>query len=171
MKELLSKYSSELYIKWPNDLLINGKKIAGILTEISTEMDSINHVVVGLGLNVNSKSLPKDIRDKATSILLEAGKSFSRAVLIREFLKWFEKYYTEFTSKGFNSIRDRWKELSNIAGRRIRVEMLDQTIVGQAKDIDEDGILIIEDDKGRFHNIFSGDIILLPDSNGQKQKF
>lgn len=158
---LISITGLPVKIKWPNDLLINGKKVSGILTEISTEMDSINYVIVGVGLNVNSSSLPDDIRDKATTIFLETGKTFSRLALVREFLKWMEKYYMEFKNKGFQSIRERWKELSNIAGRRIRVEMVDRILIGEARGIDEDGVLIVEDDDGTLHRIFSGDIFIL----------
>jgi BirA family biotin operon repressor/biotin-[acetyl-CoA-carboxylase] ligase len=98
---LLSLTRLKIAIKWPNDILVGGKKLAGILTEIGTQGDSIDYVVVGLGLNVNMPRFPDDIRDKATSMLIETGKRFSRVNVIREYLKWYEAYYEVFKNIGF----------------------------------------------------------------------
>lgn len=148
-------------IKWPNDILINGKKIAGILTEMSTEMDSIDHIVVGLGLNVNTPSFPDDIREKATSIFIETGKHFPRVRFIQEYLKWYEEYYEIFKRTGFEPVIKRWKELTNIIGQRITVEMVSKKYSGEVQDIDKDGVLILKDNKGKSHRIFSGDVTLI----------
>ena len=80
---LITLTKIKLRIKWPNDILVKGKKLAGILTEISTEMDAVNYIVVGLGLNVNTPKFPAEIRGIATSILIETGEFFSRVILIR----------------------------------------------------------------------------------------
>jgi len=92
---LISLMKLKLKIKWPNDILVNGKKLAGILTEISTEMDAVNYIIVGIGLNVNTQfeDLPKEIKKTATSILIETGKQFPRVKLIQHYLKLYEKYY------------------------------------------------------------------------------
>jgi len=151
----------DVRIKWPNDILVNGKKIAGILTEISTEMDTIDYVVVGLGMNVNNTFLPDDINETATSILIETGERFPRVEIVREYLRRQETYYRVLTTSGFEPILGRWKELANIIGRQIKVEMIDKTYVGTVEDIDPEGVLILKDMKGASHRIFSGDVTLV----------
>jgi len=150
-------------IKWPNDILVRGKKIAGILTEISTEMDRIDYVVVGVGLNVNiqRESLAEGLRERATSILMETGESFSRVGLLKAFLKHFERYYKILQDKGFEPIRNRWKELSDNIGQRVSVELIGDVRTGRVVDIDPDGLLILEDDQGSIQRIASGDVTLL----------
>ena len=160
---LLSLTQLKIRIKWPNDILVNGKKIAGILTEISTEMDGVNYIIVGLGLNVNTpaESFPAEIKGEATSILIETGKQFPRAPLVREYLRWYEKYYEIFNKRGFESIIHRWKELADIAGQQIVVDVLGEKYIGEVLDVDSDGVLILRDSKGNTHRIFSGDVTLM----------
>ncbi len=148
-------------IKWPNDILIDGKKVAGILTEMSTEMDAIDHIVVGLGLNVNTPDFPDDIREKATSLFIETGKHFPRVRFIQEYLKWYEEYYEIFKRTGFEPIIKRWKELTNIIGKRITVEMISKKYSGEVQDIDKDGVLILKDNTGKSHRIIFGDVTLM----------
>ena len=147
-------------IKWPNDILVNNRKLAGILTEISMEMDEVEYMVVGLGLNVNTpaKSFPGEIREKATSILIETGERSSRVDLIRAYLKCYDKYYEIPKKSGFEPIMKRWKEFSDIIGRRVAVDVIGKKHVGSVVDIDNDGVLILKDDQARFHRIFSGDV-------------
>lgn len=158
---LLSLTQLEVKIKWPNDILVNGKKLGGILTEIRAERDAIDYVVVGLGLNVNTRRFPDDIREKATSVLIETGNRFPRARLIREYLKWFEEYYELFNEIGFEPVMGRWKELTNVIGQRIRVEVVGKKYVGEVLDIDKDGALILKDSDGESHRILSADVSLL----------
>jgi BirA family transcriptional regulator, biotin operon repressor / biotin---[acetyl-CoA-carboxylase] ligase len=160
---LLSLTKLEARIKWPNDILLNGKKIAGILTEVSTEMDKVDHVVVGVGMNVNitAADLATEIKDTATSILIETGEPLPRVRLIRTFLKSFEGYYRIIQDKGFEPIRQRWKELSDIIGRWVQVEMIGRTLTGRVADIDLDGLLVVIDEYGANHRIISGDVTLL----------
>jgi BirA family biotin operon repressor/biotin-[acetyl-CoA-carboxylase] ligase len=148
----------DVSIKWPNDIMVKGKKIAGILTEISTEMDAIDYVVVGLGLNVNTGNFPGDVKEKATSVFIETGKPFPRVKLIREYLKLHEKYYWIFKRIGFEPILNRWKEFAEIIGRRVTVEMIDKKCVGVVQDIDNDGFLILKNNNGEPHRIISGDV-------------
>lgn len=158
---LLSLTSLKIAIKWPNDILVGGKKLAGILTEIGTQGDSIDYVVVGLGLNVNTPRFPDDIRDKATSMLTETGKRFSRVKVIREYLKWYEAYYEVFKNIGFEPIRKRWRELTNMIGQQITVQMIDKRYSGEVQDIDKDGALIITDRTGKAHRIVFGDVTVI----------
>ena len=159
---LISLMKLKLRIKWPNDILANGKKLAGILTEISTEMDAVNYIVVGLGINVNTRfeNSPQDIKKSATSILIENGKHFSRIKLIHEYLKLYEQYYDMFKKNDFEPIMKRWKELADIIGKQIKVDVIGKTHTGKVVDVDNDGVLILKDDQGRLQRIFSGDVTL-----------
>ncbi|MCF8068216.1 MAG: biotin--[acetyl-CoA-carboxylase] ligase [Desulfobacterales bacterium] len=160
---LLSMTDLNPRIKWPNDILINGKKISGILTEISTDMDAVDFVVVGIGLNVNTplSSFPDEIKDIATSILAETGEHLSRTDIIREFLKQYEHFYSIFTKEGFGPIIKRWKELADIIGKRISVDMISKKHIGTVIDVDNTGVLIMEDDEGRDQRIISGDVTIM----------
>jgi BirA family transcriptional regulator, biotin operon repressor / biotin---[acetyl-CoA-carboxylase] ligase len=151
----------DVKIKWPNDILANGKKVAGILTEISTEKGVVDYAVVGLGMNVNTPGFPDDIRMRATSVLIETGERFSRPEILREYLTREEAYFRRLRTSGFGPILERWKELADTIGRQIRVEMMDKTYVGCVENIDPEGILILKDRKGASHRILSGDVTFL----------
>ena len=158
---LLSLVQIDIRIKWPNDILVNGRKLAGILTEITADMDAVNYIVVGLGLNVNtrSESFSEEIGKIATSIYIETGEQLSRARLIRAYLEQFEKYYKMFTQNEFAAIMGRWKQLSGFIGQKVMVDVMGQNYIGEVSDIDDDGVLILKDDQGRSRRIFSGDVI------------
>lgn len=153
----------DIKIKWPNDLLVNKLKLAGILTELSTDMDSIDYVVIGIGLNVNINhaEFPEELSQIATSILAETDEKLVRVNILQNFLRLFEKYYNIFIKDGTEKILKRWKELSNVIGRDIEIEMIDKTVKGKVIDIDEQGVLVIEDKSGQRQNIFSGDLRIL----------
>lgn len=158
---VLAVASVAVRIKWPNDLLVHGKKIAGILTEAGTEADVIGHVIVGLGLNVNTEAFPAPIRNTATSLFLETGVRFSRTRLVREYLNRFEKAYVRTAREGFAPVMERWKALSDALGRQVAVEMLEERLVGRVRDIDADGFLVVEEEGGRLRRVFSGDVFYL----------
>ncbi len=150
-------------IKWPNDILIDAKKIAGILTEISTEMDAIDYIVVGLGLNVNTAAAQFDpeIRRLATSVRIETGHTCRRAELLAAYLNEFEVLYDCFQTKGFAPIMDQWRAMSDIIGRQVTVDVLGTRYRGTAVAVDDDGVLILEDEAGQTRRIFSGDVTRL----------
>lgn len=160
---ILSYASIDVSIKWPNDILIRGRKVAGILTEINAEMDRIHHVVIGIGLNVNtpSEKFPPDIRDKSTSLFIETGKILPRACILRTFLELLEEQYETFKKQGFDPVMNRWKQLTEIIGKRISVDVIDTRYTGLVHDISEDGFLILEDQEGRLRRIISGDVSLI----------
>ncbi len=157
---LLSATGLPVRIKWPNDILVHGKKLAGILTEISTEMDAVDFVVVGLGLNVNTpiERFPQQIRGRATSILVESGKPCPRARIVRSYLEHFESRYEKLATEGFAPIMDRWRALTDVVGRRVSVKVINKEFVGQVTSVDNDGVLVVRDDEGESHRIFSGDL-------------
>ena len=150
-------------IKWPNDILVNGRKLAGILTEIGTEMDSLDFAVIGLGLNVNipRESFPPGLRMPATSVLIEQGKPFPRIFLLRAWLEELEKTYTLFCQGHFNTILSRWKILADIVGNRIAVDLPGRRYTGEVQEVDEHGVLILKEPDGTLQRIFSGDVTLL----------
>ena len=160
---LLSLTPARASIKWPNDILIGGRKVAGILTEISAEMDRIHYVIVGLGMNVNmhDKSFPLEIRDRATSIFMETGEACPRIKLLRAYLEFFEMHYETFKTEGFGPIMNRWRELTDVMGKRIAVDLIDHAYTGVVLDVDDDGFLILQDNEGALRKIVSGDVTLL----------
>lgn len=155
---LLSLTRLSVVLKWPNDILVKGKKVAGILAEISTDMDVVNYVVIGLGLNVNTSEFPEDIRARATSIFMETGERFSRIRILQECLRVFESYYEMFERRAFAPVLDRYRELSDMVGRRGLVETIDGSYTGTVEGIDADGVLLFSDGEGERRRVLSGDL-------------
>ena len=147
-------------IKWPNDILIHGKKVAGILNEISTEMDMVDYVVVGLGINVNirKEEMAQEIREMATSIRVETGNDLSRADLLCDLLREFEICYEQLKVEGFTPIMNQWRGLTDIIGQQINVDVFKTRHTGTVEAVDDDGVLILRDGRGEIHRIFSGDV-------------
>jgi len=148
-------------IKWPNDVLVGGKKISGILTEMAMEMEQVDYVVVGVGLNVNTKQddLAPDIRDIATSLAILTNKTFSRVQILRTFLEKLEFYYQLFQDRQFERIRLRWKELSGLIGRQVRIDGLEHPFTGEVVDLDQDGFLVLRLKDGTIQRIVAGDVL------------
>jgi BirA family biotin operon repressor/biotin-[acetyl-CoA-carboxylase] ligase len=149
-------------IKWPNDLLVDGKKICGILTELSAEMERINYMVVGVGINVNQEEndFPEDIRTVATSLKAHTGVSISRVKLLQAFLKEFEKWYDISLEKGFAPVLSRWKELSVSLNCPVRIHTPNSSWDGWAEDIDRDGALLLRLPDGEIKRVISGEVSL-----------
>ena len=145
-------------IKWPNDLLVNGKKLGGILTEMETESDRIRHVVVGLGLNVNNPEFPPELAATATSLTLTAGGTFSRVNLLKAWLEEFEELYGRFLNQGFPEILEEWKCSTVTLGRAVTVRQGPREISGQALDIAPDGALLLRTNTGEIVRVTSGEI-------------
>jgi BirA family biotin operon repressor/biotin-[acetyl-CoA-carboxylase] ligase len=149
-------------IKWPNDILIKGKKMTGILTELQAESDQINSVIIGMGINVNQHiaDFPIELRETATSLTIEQGITFSRPTLIRSLLTHLEKLYLLYLEKGFLPIKILWESYAISIGKTIRARTLSSVIEGKALGITDDGVLKIEDHAGEIHFIYSADIEL-----------
>ena len=145
-------------IKWPNDVIIDNKKICGILTEMSSEIGNINYVVVGIGVNVNSESFPDDISDIATSLKIESNKNIKRKVLLNEILKEFENNYLDYIKDcDFSKFRDKYRELCSTINQEINV-IGRETYPATAIDINENGELIVEKSDGSREVVFSGEV-------------
>lgn len=149
-------------IKWPNDCVVNGKKIAGILLELSAELDKIDFIILGVGVNVNQnkEDFPKNLIKKATSLKMECGEEISRLKLIKLFLKKFEKIYLEFKKNGLTRLMPEIKMLSALLGKKVKARLGKMILRGRAKDIDENGSLIIVT-RGKEKAISAGEITLL----------
>jgi len=123
-------------------------------------METVDYMVIGLGLNVNipAGDFPEAFRTQATSILAETGAFFPRPPLLRRYLEYFEYYYNIFHSQGFGPVMQRWKALTEMLGRRIKVDTIGRQHVGEVTDFDQDGFLILREDGGESIRIFSGDV-------------
>jgi BirA family biotin operon repressor/biotin-[acetyl-CoA-carboxylase] ligase len=149
-------------IKWPNDVLAGGKKLAGILTELAAEPDRVHWVVIGVGVNVNARTedFPEELRGEATSILLERGGPAPRALFAAACLTALEEWLDRHAEEGFGAIRAAWRERSVTLGREVCVRADGREVVGTAVDLDEDGALLVRDAVG-VQRILAGDVTLL----------
>ena len=148
-------------IKWPNDILVGGKKIAGVLTESSCEPDRILFVVVGIGVNLNfpRELMPESIRETATSVLLLTQKPVDRSEFTCRLIQSLDQCYGELESGGFASIAQRWERFFQLRGKSVRVEMPDRQVSGRVVGIDTDGALILVGEGGGRERIVAGDLI------------
>lgn len=149
----------ETQIKWPNDIVADGKKICGILTEMSTELECINYVVTGMGINANMEELPEEIKDVATSILLQTGKRVKRSQLIGAVMESYEKYYNVFMESGnMSGLLDVYNShLANMQ-RSVRVLQPGSEYVGTALGINDAGELLVKTEDGAVHQVISGEV-------------
>jgi len=159
----LKQYRLEPLLKWPNDVLVGGKKICGILLETSGEPDRVDFVVVGVGLNANflASSLPEGMRANSVSIFDALGKRVDRAVLIGTILSESELLYKMASESGFSSIIKEWKASSCTIGREVEVSSYGKTIRGVASDIGVDGSLLVKTCRG-IERVYSGDVSFPP---------
>jgi BirA family transcriptional regulator, biotin operon repressor / biotin---[acetyl-CoA-carboxylase] ligase len=146
-------------LKWPNDLLLNGKKTGGILTEMHAEPGQIRFVIVGIGLNVNQEKLPGALADTATSLRVETGKSQSRMELLVRLLREFENDYNRFLREGVERVMARFEEVSTYAkGKRVRVTNGTESYVGTTAGLGPEGLLQVERDDGKVMTVIAGDV-------------
>lgn len=151
-----------LSVKWPNDILLNSKKVAGILTEMSSEMDRINFVIIGIGVNVNmtKKMLPEELRQIATSLKEEAGRELSRINFIQTLYLNLETWYKRYLNHGFELVRKAWTGYFTMAGKWAKIQQMDKIVEGIAMGIDNDGALLLQEKSGNITRIISGDVTI-----------
>lgn len=146
-------------IKWPNDIVVNGKKICGILTEMSTEIDYINHVVIGVGINVNQESFPEDIRKTATSLKIELGQKVKRSELIAAVMKSFEKNYEIFVkTEDLSGLQELYNSMLVNLNRDVKVLEPGNEYEAHALGINRTGELIVRTPDGEEKEIYAGEV-------------
>ena len=146
-------------IKWPNDIVLNKKKICGILTEMSTEIDYINYVVIGVGINVNQETFPDEIKETATSLKVETGKPVKRAGVIATVMERFEQYYEQFVQReDLSGIREAYEACLVNRDRDVRVLDPAGAYEAHAKGINDTGELIVVLPDGTEREIYAGEV-------------
>ncbi|OLC95708.1 MAG: biotin--[acetyl-CoA-carboxylase] ligase [Acidobacteria bacterium 13_1_40CM_4_58_4] len=146
-------------LKWPNDLIIRGKKVGGILTEMHAEPGQVRFVIVGIGLNVNQEKFPGELASIATSLRLETGKPQSRMELLVRLLREFESDYNRMLREGVASVVKRFEVISSYAhGKRVRVTNGTESYLGTTAGLGPEGLLQVERDDGRVVTVIAGDV-------------
>lgn len=153
----------EAQVKWPNDVTIRGRKVAGILTELTTSRDRIDHIVISAGMNLNHtrEHFPKNLREKASSLRIARGKKVDRVAIVRRFLEILERRYQQYIDNGFGALRRKLLKCSSLIGNDVMVLGARgyQPIYGQVFDIDEHGRLVVDTIDGR-QTLLSGEVTL-----------
>ena len=149
-------------IKWPNDILLRGRKVAGVLTELSAELDHVKHITLGIGVdvNLNASEFPPELRKLATSLKIEAGRHLNRADLATAILRELDRDYERIRSHQFAQLADQWEEQCVTLGRRVSIHMGERTLQGLAESLDDDGALLLRTEHGRLERIVGGDVML-----------
>ena len=144
-------------IKWPNDIVLNKKKICGILTEMSTEIDYINYVVTGVGINTNQETFSEEIRKRATSLLIEGGRHISRSELVAAVMERYEENYERFMeTKDLSGLQEKYNGMLVNCGREVRVLEPKGEYSAFASGINEVGELVVTTPEGEEKHIFAG---------------
>jgi BirA family biotin operon repressor/biotin-[acetyl-CoA-carboxylase] ligase len=152
-------------IKWPNDVLLGGRKACGILTELEAEADRVDFVVVGIGVNLNSvaEDFPFELRARATSLRLARGREVERARFAGQLLSRFERRYEQFREHGFGALASEWERRSALVGRELRVDGAGERFTGEYAGIDPQGALLLRDrgTDGRLRRVLAGDVTIV----------
>lgn len=161
MKALFKNFTPE--IKWPNDILVNGKKTTGILTEMIAETDRIQALLIGIGINVNQslEDFPQELQSIATSISVEEGEQVDRVHLVAKVLEYLEQYGDHYVKHGFPLIKSLWEESSATIGKQVKATTLREVIEGEAISITENGVLEIRQANGEIKGVYSADIEIM----------
>lgn len=149
-------------IKWPNDLLLDGRKTAGILTEMGAELDKIKYLIIGIGVNVNltEADFPQELRRVATSLRTTLGRPIHRPELAAQLLRELDEDYARVTSGHFDSVAEEWSRHCRTLGQRVAILQGDRRLEGRAEGLDHDGALLLRNARGRLERIIGGDVML-----------
>jgi BirA family biotin operon repressor/biotin-[acetyl-CoA-carboxylase] ligase len=149
-------------IKWPNDILVHRKKVCGILTEMSAELDKIKYVVLGIGVDVNfnESDFPVDLRSIATSLKVELDHSVHRAELAAELLRELDADYHRLLGGKFEAVADEWEQHCTTIGHHVEIAAGSRKIEGHAESLDSEGALLVRTQHGRLERIIGGDVTL-----------
>ncbi len=147
-------------IKWPNDILANGRKVAGILTELSAELDRVKHVIIGIGVdvNLNAGEFPPELRRQATSLKIEAGHAIARPALATVILRELDADYARIGGGEFGTVADEWEAHCATLGQTVAIRIGERQARGRAESLGEDGALLLRTEHGRIERITGGDV-------------
>jgi len=147
-------------VKWPNDILLGGAKVAGLLNEMSSETDQVHYVVLGIGVNLNMRAeqFPADLRYPATSLAIAAGKTVSRLRFTRTLLQEIDALYQTYLEEGSAPIMSAWAELCDLTGKAVQVDCNELKIEGTMVGLAEDGALLVRTATGKIENVYAGDV-------------
>jgi BirA family biotin operon repressor/biotin-[acetyl-CoA-carboxylase] ligase len=164
--QTVRSYDVPARIKWPNDVLVNGKKVAGILLETETSGTQTSYVIVGIGVNLNTNltQLSADIRKQSTSLRKEHGSTIEYYEFLNTLFLQFDRYYQLFSAGQFDEIIEEWKRQSDTLGKRISVHTTNDTIHGIAIDVDPSGFLLLKTQEGKILRVTSGDCTIIDES-------
>jgi BirA family biotin operon repressor/biotin-[acetyl-CoA-carboxylase] ligase len=149
-------------IKWPNDILIRGRKVAGVLTELAAELDRVKHVTLGIGVDVNlaASDFPLELRKVATSLKIESGRHVSRMDLAAAILRELDRDYARLRAGRFEAVADEWQQHCATIGRQVTIHMGPHLLQGHAEALDDDGALLVRTEHGRIERVVGGDVTL-----------
>lgn len=149
-------------VKWPNDMLINGRKVAGILTEMNAELDHVKYVILGVGLDVNQTAtdFPAELRRVATSLRVETRRPVSRAELATAILRELDRDYRRVCQGAFAEVADEWEEHCATLGQQVGINIGNRTLRGRAEALDDDGALLLRTEHGHLERVIGGDVTL-----------
>ncbi len=161
--EAVREWCTRARVKWPNDVLIDGRKVAGILAEMGMEGERLGYVIVGIGVNLNIEldELPAELRDKAGSLLAATGKIVDRVAFTDRLLSCFEQRYEQFVREGFSSTRPAWEALSWLTGKRVRIDESQRRYEGDVLGLGDDGTLRLREGSGREVHVVAGDVTVV----------
>ncbi|MBA4396024.1 MAG: biotin--[acetyl-CoA-carboxylase] ligase [Syntrophus sp. (in: bacteria)] len=150
-------------IKWPNDVLIGGRKACGILTEMKAAAGSLDFIILGIGLNINMdrEDFDPSLRETATSLKIQTGKTLHRLDMISKLFDLIEKWYKVFLDAGFPGLREAWLRYADILGKRINVVYKDESQTGIVTGIDDDGTILMQREDGVAERVIAGDVHIL----------
>jgi BirA family biotin operon repressor/biotin-[acetyl-CoA-carboxylase] ligase len=148
-------------IKWPNDVLVDGKKLAGILSECSVQSGRVLYAILGIGVNLNYPKafMPEGLRNRATSLMAALDRAVDRNLFAGLLIRRLERCYLDLLTAGFGRMALRWEGFFRLNGKRVRVEMPDKTVHGIVRGIDPEGALLVEDHSGLTRRVVAGDVI------------
>jgi BirA family biotin operon repressor/biotin-[acetyl-CoA-carboxylase] ligase len=161
-RALRSLTSLPIEIKWPNDLLVRGRKLMGVLTELSAEVDTVKHVTLGIGVDVNlpATALPSELRKIATSLRIETEHVWQRAEVAAAILRELDADYRRIRLGQFRAVADEWEANCATLGENVTVSIGDRKIPGRVEALDDDGALLLRTQHGRLERIIGGDVLV-----------
>ena len=159
-RAIVSQTNLSPEIKWPNDILIRGKKVAGILTELSAELDHVKYLILGIGVDVNLPEFPPELRKIATSLKIETGRDVNRSELAVAILRELDLDYGRIGAGQFERVANEWEEHCTTLGRNVAIHIGERAMHGRAESLDADGALLLRTQHGHLERIIGGDVTL-----------